>query len=187
MVSLGNFGRSPERLRPLVGDAEPILAVLGEQARPEPDGQGQLRGRQAEGLAGIRRWRIGIEADSTVPERLFAARHPLGHVQSTRAAGPTTSSRLSVVTSKVREMHPVLRLGDDAGLSLTAERHGRLQVDVQSIAGGGRPAGQRAGARGPDNGGAHPRRADQPSARESSARSGCRIDRSGRIRIWFGY
>jgi hypothetical protein len=36
------------------GRAEPVAAILDEEARPEPDRQGQLRGRQAQRLAGIK-------------------------------------------------------------------------------------------------------------------------------------
>ncbi len=72
--------------RASAGDSEAVLAVLDEEARPEPDGQRQLRGRQPQRFAGIRRRRIGIEPDRTVVDGLVPGGHPLGHRASTAAA-----------------------------------------------------------------------------------------------------
>ncbi|GAT00532.1 uncharacterized protein RMCFA_0646 [Mycolicibacterium fortuitum subsp. acetamidolyticum] len=57
-------------------------------------------------------------------------------------------------------MHPVLRLGDDAGLPLAAERHRPLQESVRS-AGCRSPAGQRACAGRTDYRGGDPGRTEQ--------------------------
>ncbi len=121
--SFGNFGRSASSAgacrRCRTGPYRPC-----EKRRPEPDRQGQLRRGQTERLAGIRRRRIRIPAGGTGGKRLFALRHPLGHLGPVRQHGDDVVAVLRRHV-KGREVHPVLGFGDDARLALTAERNGR--------------------------------------------------------------
>ena len=118
---VGELRQIGQRGWALVGDTEPVLAVLLEERRPEPDRQCQLRRGQAQRLTGIVRRRVGIAADRPVGHRLLAARHPLGHL------GPLLQQSDDVVAIVRRdveraEVHPVLLRRDDAGLALAAER-----------------------------------------------------------------
>ena len=152
-VSFGNFGRSASRwvcaARCRSGPGRP-----DEEARPEPDRQGELGGGEAERLTGIRRRRIGIQPDGAVVDRFVAGGHPLGH------AGPLLEHRDHVGPGVGRhveraEVHPVLGRGDDARLALAAERHRPVQAARGGV-GRRRPPGEGPGARGPDHRGRHP-------------------------------
>ncbi|MDR6118374.1 hypothetical protein QE370_001558 [Aeromicrobium sp. SORGH_AS981] len=118
---------------PRVAEAEPGATVALEQARPEADGQRQARRGQAEGLAGVLRWRLRGARDSTVDAHLVA----LGELA--RRLRPLLQEADELVAALGRhvehdEVQPVLRRGEDARLVPTLERdRDRLGVGAHRL------------------------------------------------------
>ena len=135
-----------ERGRTLAGEPEPLV----EQARAEPERDGQVCGRRAVRLAGVGRWRGRI---------VDVARHRLAGRHRRRRLGPRLEQRDQggpalgdgAVRDEVvgRERQPCRRRRGDAGLVRAVERdHGPLALTAAgavarsrrlSGAGGGDP------------------------------------------------
>ncbi len=108
---------------PTVGEAEAVPPVgVAEQRRPEADGEGELRGRQAERLTGVVRRGLRHAADRAEHPGVPPRGHPGGGgrplLKQFDQPGPVLGDHV-----ERHEVQPVLRRGDDAGLVLTVERH----------------------------------------------------------------
>ena len=105
---------------PLRGEAEAVAAVLPEQRRPEAERDGEPRGRQADGLAGVggRRGR----ACSRAARR--AARPSCGVRRRSRRCSSVAQVLAARALDDVErgEVQAVLRGRDDAGLVRAVER-----------------------------------------------------------------
>ena len=166
---VGELRQVGQRGRALVGDAEPVLAVLLEERWPEPDRQRQLRTR-----ADPAPHPYHPAAHRDCPRSHRSARHPRPASSarpswSTARSSAMTSSRLSVVTSNAQKC-----IRSCCGVMMPAWRSPRngigLVQPAEVGAGRGRPARQRTRTRRADDGGRHPRRAEQLAPGQPAAR-----------------
>ena len=113
----GHVRDAHERLGQLAGETEAVLAVLvDKEATSQAEGNGQVRGGEVHGLAGV----LGRRLVGTVLPHELAGLHPGGGLRPLLEEG-TNLFAVGGLQVQCHEVHAVLHLGGDAALVLTVE------------------------------------------------------------------
>jgi hypothetical protein len=130
----GEVRQVGEGLGTAVGEAEAVAAVVvAEQARPEPERDGEAARRQAHGLPGVVGRRLGCPVGGADRAGGQPLRHPFGG----EGPGPEQPDQLGTRPGgdvERREVEPVLRRRHDPGLVLATEGVRRGDTAAGSLA-----------------------------------------------------